>query len=121
MFQKLFRKKASCEEADIANLGLHLAMTFGKNWQVSIHNRLAREYPALTQNELKGYELLCQSAIKFAHDTISSMEKECEAGASINEFTGIYAEEFPWATKTNIKALFNQGVYYSRKPLKVDV
>jgi hypothetical protein len=118
LFKKLFSNKQTCTEADVANLGLQFAMAFGKSWQVPIQERLSKKYPELSENELNGYNLLCQSAMNAAYEIVYTMMENNGKDLDIDEFKAVYIEAYPWVTSKNIKGLFNQGMYYAEKELR---
>ena len=117
LLEWMFSKKEPYNKEDILNDGLHLAMAFGKDWLKPIQGRLAKKYPALSIDELNKYNNQCQEAMKFGHDTVYAMAEKQGKSTNKEDFQSRYSVEYPWAKPKNIKALFNQGMYYAHKDM----
>jgi len=105
-------------DAQILNDGLHLAMAFGDDWLSPVQERLAKQYPALTTEQLDEYNTVCQEAMRFGHSTIyevarKTLDKTCAEG--VDDYRRRVHSIYPWVDEGNLSSLFSQSVYYSLK------
>jgi hypothetical protein len=97
----------------ILNVGLSLAMEFGKHWLEPIQSRLAKSFPDLSPSELDEYNSICKSVMEFSNNLVYSMvERE---GENQKDWKAAILRSYPWINKENLSHLFSQGVYYARK------
>lgn len=109
-------------EDDIPNVGMKLAMEFGKNWLEPIQNRLAKKFPSLTESELDNYNKICQEAMHFGdsllYDRLVQLEKDGEKitlSKLSEEFEKCMLGKYPWINKSSLTQLFQQALYYAWK------
>jgi len=101
----------------ILNVGLHLAMEFGKNWLQPIQRRLAEKFRALSTSELDEYERVCREAMDLGHAQVPIQWRRA-GGHEKNArrfFDDVVLAAHPWITRKNLSRLFSQGCYYAAK------
>lgn len=103
------------KEAEILNCGLSLAMEWGENWLKPIQSRLAKEYPTLSPHELDNMNTICQTAMRFGHNLIYSVEKTNNHEVNQTEWQTKLLHRYPWINKANLGRLFSQSMYYAWK------
>lgn len=121
-FLKKLIFKEEPTESDILNSGVLLAMKFGKDWLQPIQERLGRKYKFLSIAELDSYNAICKevmdSSHRFVYDTLANCEKANTTitNKDLKESHRHYlSTKYSWLTKSSIKYLLNQGMYYARK------
>ena len=117
----LFKKKRFSEN-EILNLGLKYAMEFGTNWLQPIQSRLSQKVPNLTKTELDRFDQTCRSAMETGHNFIyerlsklSDDQQTIESNQLTKEFEGLLKEKFFWISRSNLKSLLSQSIYYAWK------
>jgi hypothetical protein len=101
----------------ILNVGLDLAMEFGKNWLQPIQTRLAKKFPTLSPAQLDEYERACREAMKFGHAQVPIQWRRAggQEKSARRLFDEVVLAAHPWITRTNLSHLFSQGCYYAWK------
>ncbi len=115
MFSWLWRKKEPYVETEILNDGLNKAMAFGANWLKPIQDRLSKNYPALSEEQLNKYDEICRDAMNAGHRIVYEYRQEHDRDISFDEFQREFCEVYPWVNRKNLKYAFNQGCYYAHK------
>jgi hypothetical protein len=107
----------------ILNVGLDLAMEFGKNWLQPIQQRLAKKFPKLSPAELDEYERACREAMVFGHAQVPVQWKRADGQEKTARrlFDEVVLAAHPWITATNLSHLFSQGCYYAAKDGEIAV
>lgn len=121
IFANIFKSTPISKE-QILNAGLSMAMEFGSNWLQPINERLRSKFPNLSEQELKEYNTLCQSAMKRGHnyiyDTLNMLAENDGTIRSIelqDQFKLSLRSEYDWINDKNITGLYSQGCYYAWK------
>jgi hypothetical protein len=101
----------------VLNKGLDLAMEFGANWLRPIQDRLAVQFPQLSEAELNEYDRVCREAMNFGHTQLVScwQEAHSEQHQAFEFFRRDVVARYPWVSSTNLSHLFSQGCYYAFK------
>ncbi len=99
----------------ILNSGLSLAMEFGEYWLEPIQSRLAKQFQGLSSEELNEYNSLCKSAMESSNRLVCSLLKKDGEKIKYEEWEATILHSYPWINKKNLRRLFSQGMYYSRK------
>ena len=101
----------------VLNKGLDFAMEFGANWLRPIQDRLAAQFPQLSQGELDEYDRVCREAMNFGHTQLVSCWREAhsEQRQALEFFRRDVVGRYPWVSEANLSRLFSQGCYYAFK------
>jgi hypothetical protein len=103
-----------CNE-EILNVGLDLALEWGKDWLEPIQQRLAKKYPRLTEEELDGYNAVCRQAMDFSHSSVGDLADTRGLDVPYEEFVKLIRARLPWISDKNLSRAYSQGMYYIRK------
>lgn len=113
---------SSNSREEILNKGLKFALEFGKNWMQPINERLSRRFPDLTHAELEEFNKICEqvrndSLIHMSErlQNITEQQQEITEKELKSELAKWVNEQFPWVSKSNIKRIYSQGMYYGWK------
>jgi len=119
IFTLLFRRrKPNIEkqgEDTLLNYALDLAQEWGDDWLKSIQERLSKDYPYFSQEELDKYNDIAQEAMNHGHDLVYFMAEEQGKEISESEWKEAYLSRYPWVDEKNLKHLFSTGKYYAWK------
>ena len=101
----------------VLNKGLDFAMEFGMNWLRPIQERLAAQFPYLSQAELDEYDRVCREAMNFGHTQVAACWREAhsENRQAFQFFRRDVVARYPWVSDANLAHLFSQGCYYAFK------
>jgi hypothetical protein len=101
----------------ILNVGLELAMEFGKDWLMPIQSRLSQRFEALSAGDLDRYDKHCRETMKLGHRLVT--EVLGEVGVLHASAPQLFSERLraqrPWVSPSNLGALYSQGCYYAMK------
>jgi hypothetical protein len=109
------RSRAQPAREDLLNEGLALAMDWGESWLAPIQARLAQQHPRLQRVELDELNAVCQTALRFGHETVHDMVRRSGKEVTQADFSAAFLAANPWASPDNVMRLFNQGLYYAWK------
>jgi hypothetical protein len=90
-------------------------MEWGADWLTPIQDRLSTIYSGLSAAELIEINAVCQTAMKFGHDTVCSLAWKSGLGTKFEDFEPIMKSQYPWVNAKNMSRLFSQGMYYAMK------
>jgi len=104
-------------DSSILNVGLDLAMEFGKNWLKPIQSRLAERYPTLATKDLDAYDTDCRACMTYANDLIVRCWRETKGSQdeSFRLFQERVLGRYAWVSAPNLARLFSQSCYYAWK------
>lgn len=105
----------SVEKNSLHNIGLSLALAWGKDWLNPIQSRLAQQFPDLTPDELDEINTLCQTAMVFGHQLVQTLARRGSMNINQHAWETEYLQTYPWVNHENLNRLFSQGMYYAMK------
>lgn len=115
----MWRQKPAVEfdkDELLLNRALMMAQDWGDDWLEPIQERLGKEYPHLTQENLNRLNAVAQEAMKYGHELVYSMaEKQDRADISQSNWKTAFSARYPWVNAENLAKLFSTGMYYARK------
>ena len=107
---------------EIINVGLEMAMEFGSNYGKPINERLKKKYADLKEDEINGYNSLCQAAMSRGHqyiyNSLEALFDKCETITEAelkNQLAENMQDGFSWISESNLSRLFSQSCYYAWK------
>lgn len=99
----------------LLNIGLALAMAWGKDWLTPIQPRLVEQFPALTPEELDEINAVCQQAMRAGHAMVATLAKKDGPNVNFSKWETEFSLRYPWVSRENLGRLFSQGMYYNLK------
>lgn len=107
---------------EILNVGLKYLLEFGKNWMQPINRRLSKRFPHLTDAELEEFNRICEqvrnSSLNYMSEVlqfISDQQQGTTEKELKSKLTEWIKDQFPWVSRSNIKRIHSQGLYYGWK------
>lgn len=103
---------------EILNIALYMSMEFGANWLKPINERLNKNYPEISSENLEKINSICKEVNKFANDYVyksgTVINKEISF-VDFNIFKDIILLKYNWISESNLSRLYSQSCYYAMK------
>jgi hypothetical protein len=107
-------------ENKILNIGLGLAMEFGKNRLKPIQERLAKRVPDLTVDQLNKYNEICvdsmNTCLDYVYKRLDQLDKDDKFISNWRlrrEFKKFIRENYSWINYWNTYRLYSQSLYFA--------
>ena len=98
------------------NLGLAIAMEWGKDWLNPIQTRLKKQRPDLSPKQLRECNKLCQDVMRHGHKLVHEfLGPDFDTDSAFKPWAAKMRETYPWISDDNLGSCFSQGYYYASK------
>jgi hypothetical protein len=97
---------------EILNAALRIKTEWGENFRKPIDERILREFPHLSRDEIAELDKIAGRAEQFIYKLA---ERELYGEISETDIIGKARIEIPWIDDANLFRLKNIGMFYARK------